>query len=312
MSQALPAVSATIVLYNSERGLEDCLRSLTPELDEGFAELIAVDNSSPDRSAQLIRDLVPAATVIESSKNVGFAGGANLAWQSARGRYWLLLNPDARLAPGALRRLVEWMDAHPRLGVASAELQAAEDGGTGHITGRALPSLWRPLLEVTRLHRLLPANLRGRLLRGPYWTGGDQTDAGWVPGTALMARREAVEEVGILDDRFFLYGEDIEWCWRMKRHDWGIGVCSTARVAHDESSSAGATFTRDDLRERMARGEVRAVAVRRGALYARIYAWLTALALRTEAVHPFRSTEAKQAALTAARAWTSAAREASR
>ena len=108
--------------------------------------------------------------------------------------------------------------------------------------GRATPSIARTLFELTRLHRALPRRTRGRLLRGPYWTGGDDVDAGWVPGTAMIVRPSAVRDVGNLREDLFIYGEDLEWCWRMRRAGWRVGVCSTATFVHDTSSSARATF----------------------------------------------------------------------
>ena len=236
-----PTVSVTIVLHNSEHELRGCLAAIRPDLQSGFAELIAVDNASPDDSAGEVARALPAAKIIRSARNLGFAAGANLAWPHVRGRYWLLLNPDTELDEGGIEKLAAWMDANPQLGAASAEL-AGQLGDELPSTGRALPSPWRPLLEASRLHLLLPRRARGGILRGAYWRGGDQLDAGWVPATALMARREAIESVGLLDDRFFLYGEDIEWCWRMRQSGWSVGVCSTVHALHREGASALRTF----------------------------------------------------------------------
>ena len=299
MSVVVPAVSVTVVLHNSEDGLAACLRGLAPELADGFAELIAVDNASPDDSAAIVRRDVPGARVVAAARNGGFAAGANLAWPHVQGRYWMLLNPDVTLEAGALRALAAWMDARPAIGVASADLRDGDGDGPPR-TGRALPSVWRPLLEASRLHLLLPRGLRGRLLRGSYWRGGDQLDAGWVPGTAMIVRRVAASSVGPLDERFFLYGEDLEWCWRMRRAGWGIGVCDDVIARHRESRSAARTFAADDLRARMIGGELAAVRLAQGRAHARAYALATAVALRLEG---HRS---------AARAWRVAGREVER
>jgi N-acetylglucosaminyl-diphospho-decaprenol L-rhamnosyltransferase len=297
-----PIVSVTIVLHNSERELGRCLAAIRASLASGFAELIAVDNASPDGSASTVEGALPDATIIRSRENRGFAAGANLAWPHVRGRFWLLLNPDAELHEGGIERLAAWMDAHPQLGAASAEL--ADPAGSGPpSTGRALPSPWRAVFEASRLHLLLPADVRGRVLRGAYWRGGDQHDAGWVPATALLVRREAVDSAGLLDERFFLYGEDIEWCWRMRRAGWKIGVCSTVRARHGEGGSALRTFDHEAVRRRMAEGEVEAVRTVRGDRYARVYARANALALGIESRHPGRSAERRRSARSAARAW---------
>jgi N-acetylglucosaminyl-diphospho-decaprenol L-rhamnosyltransferase len=302
-----PVVSLTVVLHNSERGLADCIRSVRPELDDGFAELTAVDNASPDGSVQVVQREAPDAHILRAAENRGFAAGANLAWRHVRGRYWMLLNPDVTLDRGGLRELVRWMDTHPEVGVASPELKR-EDGSGPHASGRAAPSPWLMLFEASRLHRLLSARARGRLLRGAYWQGGDQVDAGWVPGTAMIVRRETVDQVGLLDESFFLYGEDIEWCWRMRRQGWSVGVCSSVTARHREASSSVETFGDDETRSRMILGEIAAVQAVRGSRYARRYARMTALGLKLEAIHPGRPADARQAARAAADAWHAAAR----
>ena len=303
-----PTVSVTIVLHNSEQDLPSCLASIRPDVLSGFAELIVVDNSSRDASVEVAERELPDLHVIRSRENRGFAAGANLAWPQVRGSYWLLLNPDARLEHAGLRTLSKWMDSHPRIGVASPELKDDHGGGLCS-AGRALPSTSRTLLEAFRLHLLLPTTLRGRILRGAYWRGGDQTDAGWVPGTAMMARRQAVESVGLLDERFFLYGEDIEWCSRMRRAGWTIGVCSNVRAYHRQAASAFLTFGRSESQLLMARGEVEAARLLLGPRKARLYACATALALSIESLHPRRDEGQRATARTAARSWRKVVRE---
>ena len=112
-----------------------------------------------------------------------------------------------------------------------------------------------------------------------------------------------MESVGLLDESFFLYGEDIEWCWRMRRAGWSIGVCSTVRARHREGGSALRTFEREAVRRRMVEGEVEAVRKVRGDRYARAYARANALALGIESRHPGRSAERRRSARSAARAW---------
>src|SRR4051794_16002751 len=175
-----PTVSVTIVLHNSERELPSCLASIRTDVLSGFAELIVVDNSSRDASVEVAERELADLRVIRSGENRGFAAGANLAWPRVRGTYWLLLNPDARLEEAGLRTLSRWMDLHPSIGVASPELSDWHGGGPCS-AGRALPSASGAILEAFRLHRFLPAKQRARILRGAFWRGGDQTDAGWVP-----------------------------------------------------------------------------------------------------------------------------------
>ena len=302
-----PTISVTIVLHNSAGDLRECLRAIRPEIEEGSAELIAVDNASPDESAALVAEELPSAQLIRAEENLGFAAGANLAWPHARGRYWVLLNPDVVMPPRGLHGLGEWMDRHPGVGIGSAEI-AAMDGSLNGSTGRAFPSLGRVLLELSRVHKLLPRETRARVMRGPYWMGGDHVDAGWVPGTAMIARRAAVEEAGLLDESFFLYGEDIEWCWRMRKSGWSVGVCSSVTARHRERASAVATFTEAETSSRGARGVLRAAEVTRGRRYARLWGRAIALAFALEARHPRRSPEHKTHSLEQAHVWRDALR----
>jgi N-acetylglucosaminyl-diphospho-decaprenol L-rhamnosyltransferase len=298
----------TIVLHDSAADLVSCIGSIRPELDDGFAELIAVDNDSRDDSVAVVRREAPGTTVLRLRQNRGFAVGANQAWPRARGGYWMLLNPDARLSPRALRIMAEWMDRHPTVGIGSAELRRAD--GTVEATGHREPSPWPPLLEASRLHLALPARLRGRVLRGQYWRDGDQTDAGWVPGTAVIVRRKAVEDVGLLDERFFLYGEDLEWCLRMRSAGWSIGVCTAADAVHLGTSSSSKAFTDDEVRRRIAEGIFEAIRVSRGAPAAKRYALASEIGQAIEARHPFRAPEWREYARRSAVAWREVRRQA--
>jgi N-acetylglucosaminyl-diphospho-decaprenol L-rhamnosyltransferase len=296
-----PELSIAIVLYNSAETLPECLRSIQGELDRGFAELIAVDNASPDDGVAIVRAEVPAAQIVEMDENRGFAAGVNAALARARGRYWLLLNPDARAPAGGLRHLVAWMDGHPALGVASPDIVDVD--GRWEEPGRALPSVARTLLRLSRLHRLLPAGLRRRVFRAGYWTSGDQLDAGWVPGTAMIVRPAAVRAVGPLREELFMYGEDLEWCWRMRRADWRVGVCSSTTFVHDTSSSAHLTFSEHDVERRIAEGMDAACRLMYGPRHARALAAVTALAFALDAAVPGKSPLERDRARAAARMW---------
>jgi GT2 family glycosyltransferase len=296
-----PELSIAIVLYNSGQTLPNCLRSIRGDLDGGFAELIAVDNASPDDGAAVLHSEAPVAQLMQMDSNRGFAAGANAALARARGRYWLLLNPDVRVPDGALQALVAWMDAHPAVGVASPDIVDVD--GRWEEPGRALPSAARTLLRITRTHRLLPLALRRRVFRGRYWTTGDQLNAGWVPGTAMIVRPAAARDVGLLREELFMYGEDVEWCWRMRRAGWRIGVCSGTTFIHETSSSARETFSEDDVERRIAEGMDAACRLMYGTTHARALAALTALAFALDARVPGKPPAQRHRARAAARRW---------
>jgi N-acetylglucosaminyl-diphospho-decaprenol L-rhamnosyltransferase len=296
-----PELSIAIVLYNSGGTLADCLQSLRSDVDSGFAELIAVDNASPDESVAIVRGELPAAQVLEMDVNRGFAAGVNAALARARGRYWLLLNPDVRAPVGGLRRLVSWMDAHPAVAVASPDLVDVD--GHWEEPGRMVPSVGRTLLRLTRLHRVLPAGVRRRVFGAGYLTREDQLNVGWVPGTVMIVRPAAVSEVGPLREELFMYGEDLEWCWRMRRAGWRIGVCSGATFVHDTSSSVRFTFGEDDVQRRIAEGTDAACRLMYGARHARALAALTAVAYVVDARAPGKSPAQRDQARASALVW---------
>jgi GT2 family glycosyltransferase len=302
-----PALSITLVVWNALPRLDDCLDSIADDVASGFAEVLAADNASPDASADAVIAVFPDATVIRMESNVGFAGGVNRTWPHVRGRYWMLLNPDAIVPPGALRQLVAWMDDHPQIAIASPAL-ADEDGGHVRAAAHPLPSTVLVLAELLRLHKLLPSRTRARVFQGAYSADGDNLDAGWVPGTAMIVRREAAEQVGLPDEHFFLYGEDIDWCWRMRRAGWSVGSCGGVVVRHAESSTTFREYGSENTMRRIAKTELEAVRRARGGLRARLYGAALVLALGIESMDPRRTAEARRQTRVLSKAWMAALR----
>jgi N-acetylglucosaminyl-diphospho-decaprenol L-rhamnosyltransferase len=300
-------VCVTIVLYNSRDHLGDCLAALRADVESGVADVVAVDNASPDDSAALLREQLPQAKVIVSPRNLGFAGGVNLAWPHVSARYWLLLNPDVELDPGALRALVEWMDGSGDVGIASPWLR---EGRGPEFPGRAFPSITAALTEMLRLHRLLSARRREALLQGPYVVSAPENapDPGWLPATAVITRRSAVQQTGLLDERFFLYGEDIEWCWRFHLAGWRVAAAPVGGGTHHASGSSRRTWDELSVQERIAVGTLEAGRRMRGSQWARAFGYLVSLSLWVEAKHPGRSAERRHRARVASRAWRRAIR----
>jgi GT2 family glycosyltransferase len=284
MSESVPVVSITVVLYNSAQCLQEGLLSVREDVRSGFAELLVVDNASPDESAEIVEREFPEGRLIKSDSNRKFAGGCNLSWPFVRGRYWLLLNPDAVVPPNGLRELVKWMEQHPQLGAASPKL--VDKQGRDQCAGRRFQSISRSLLEMLRLHLLLPQRTRANLFLGSYWNGSDHTNVDWVPGAALIARREAVEDAGLLSEEVLFYGEDSEWCWRIRNAGWRIGVCGQVSFEHEEGQSTSRTWDEDDRSRRMWRGIYDACRLMRGSLYTKLLTAVNTAAFAIEAYDP--------------------------
>jgi N-acetylglucosaminyl-diphospho-decaprenol L-rhamnosyltransferase len=280
-----PLVTVTTVLYNSEASLARYAAAVAPSMETGLVRVVVVDNASPDGSVALLRRLLPAAEIVGNSDNLGFAGGCNRAWPSVRSRYWMLVNPDVEADACGVERLVRWMDAHPKVGLASPRLRRRD--GTELPIARPNDRLWQPLLEALRLHKLLPQSLRSRLLLAGRRATPEVID-GWVPGAALIARTEAVRAVGPLDEGLFMYGEDREWCWRMREAGWQVGVCSDVAFLHDAGSSASTTWDPRERARREVAGHLGFTTRVHGRRWMRVFALLSGVVLFAESLDPRR------------------------
>lgn len=288
-----PIISVTLVLYNTSDFIRDCLESIRQDVASGLAEIIVVDNASPDCSAAIVREEFPEARLIRSEINRGFAGGCNLAWPHVRGKYWLLLNPDTKLPDGALLRLVEWMEARPEIGMGSPRIVQA-DGAPVYLS-LAFPSLLRALLETSRLHKLAPRAFRSRLLHIPELSSEEFVYVDWAPGTALIARREVVDAVGLLSEEYFMYGEDVEWCWRACRAGWKVGVYRGCSVIHLGGGSVGRSEMKEKLAQRAAQNCFVVDSLIVGKWRARLIVGIRILNCLIEWAHPLRSSEHRAA-----------------
>jgi GT2 family glycosyltransferase len=221
-------VSVVVVSWNVRGPILECLASVCAEVAGLSAEVFVVDNGSEDGSAAAVRESFPGVRVIETGANVGFALAANVGLREATGRALLLLNPDARLLPGALGSLLGALRALPDAGICVPLLR--------HPDGSPQPS-WARFPGVR-------AEWTGRLDRSQApapptaLAGAAPFPVDWVGGACLLARREAVEAVGLLDERFFLYGEDVEWCHRMLRGGWRTYLVPAAAAVHHGGMSA--------------------------------------------------------------------------
>jgi GT2 family glycosyltransferase len=173
----------------------------------------------------------PKVHLIRNPANVGFARASNQAITLSTGRYILLLNPDTVLHDDALSRMVGFLDRHPGIGILGCRLLTTEGKIDPHCA-RKFPTLFGEFLEMTRLSYWFP---HSRVFSGylmTYWDHKDNREVDALSGACLMVRRAAVEQVGLLDENFFLYGEDLDWCYRFKKTRWEVFYDSEAEIAH--------------------------------------------------------------------------------
>lgn len=234
-------LTITIVSWNTKELTRNCLISLLTENIKRIAEVHVVDNNSHDGSTEMLQREFPEVRVFANTENLGFARANNQSWREAKGKYWLLLNSDTIVKTGAIEKLIAFMEEHPRAGMATAKLFSPD--GTLQYCAQRAQSIFFNLLEFSRLHKLIPTKLRGNILLGSYFDYNHPQKLDWAWGTALIARREAVEEVGALSEDFFMYGEDQEWGLRMRAKNWEVWFCPEAEIIHYGGQSSDQTWT---------------------------------------------------------------------
>ena len=230
-------LAIVVVSYNTKQLTQDCLTSVYEALAaEGLAAQVwVVDNASADGSAEMVRRIFPQTRLIASDENLGFAKGTNLGLAAAERwpdppRHVLLLNPDTLVKPKALSRLVAFLDAHPEAGAAGAQLFYGD--GTFQHGAFSFPTLWMTLFDFWTInHRLINSRLNGRYPRRLY-QAGIPFEIDHPLGAALIIRATALAQVGPLDEGYFMYCEEIDWCLRAKRAGWRVYCVPEAHIVH--------------------------------------------------------------------------------
>jgi len=213
-------LSIIIVNWNTRQLLLDCLSSIACSGPPDGIEIWVVDNASTDGSAEAVRAAFPDVRLIVNRGNVGFAAANNQAIAASRGELVLLLNSDTLVLPGALAQLARFMEHHPSVGIAGARLLNRDR--TLQPSWAKFPSLWSELAG------------RNQRSRRPFATGDGSTAfaVDWVGGACLMIRRPAIEQIGMLDDNFFMYAEEMDWCYRARQAGWEVCYCPAPEVIH--------------------------------------------------------------------------------
>jgi N-acetylglucosaminyl-diphospho-decaprenol L-rhamnosyltransferase len=240
MTTSTPDLSIIIVNWNVRDLLAACLRSLEYERDRLVLQVIVVDSHSADDSVAMVRRDFPWVELIVCEENIGFPRGNNLGLQRANGRYVLLLNPDTEVVGAALSTMMAHMEAHPTVGALGPQLLNPD--GTVQSSRRRFPTLATALFESTWLEPFAPASI----LRHYYMqdvADGETAEVDWVTGACLLVRRDVVEEIGGLDEDYFMYSEELDWCRRIKAAGWQIVYLPMAQVIHYVGKSSEQAVT---------------------------------------------------------------------
>lgn len=222
--------AVVIVNHETREHLRACLETVR---SEGPGEVVVVDNASTDGSAGMVRSDFPEARLVENGHNPGYGAGVNQGAASCRSPFILLLNSDTRVKPGALEALGRELDQHPKAAVVGPLLLNPD--GTRQPSCFPFLTPFAVLAMNTYLNRLVRYTRRFR----PVYSTLPPGEVPWVKGAAMAIRREAFEMVGGFDPSYFLYAEEMDFCWRLRRSGWEIRFTPEAAVVHEEGASTG-------------------------------------------------------------------------
>ncbi len=223
-------VSVLIVSWNTRDLLADCLDSIRRSRPACVGEIIVVDNASADGSPEMVEQHFAEVKLIRAGSNLGFAKGNNLAMRHASGSMFALVNSDALVHPGCLETLSDYLDRHPNVGLVGPRVAGAD--GRLQRTCRHLPGLWNTLCRALALDRAFGGRGIFSGYEVPPARHAVLHEAEVLSGCFCLARRSAVDQIGGLDEQFFFYGEDIDWCRRLKDAGWKLIFVPHALATH--------------------------------------------------------------------------------
>ncbi len=224
-------LSIVIVNYNAGRYLENCLRSIYAETKRIPFDVWVVDNNSEDESVSMVRRSYPLVNLIENKDNPGFAKANNDAIDKCKGDYILLLNPDTLILENAVEKMVEFLDENPQTGVAGCKV-LNKDRTLQLACRRSIPSPGVAFFRLTGLSKLFPNSKMMAEYNLTYLDPDKPHQVDAVSGAFLMIRRKVIDSIGTLDERFFMYGEELDWCLRTKKAGWKVMYYPDAEIGH--------------------------------------------------------------------------------
>jgi GT2 family glycosyltransferase len=232
-------VSIVIINYNTFSLTCACIESIIKYTKGVSFEIILVDNASVETNPSVFTDMFPVIRLVSSEENLGFAGGNNLGVSVSNGEVILLLNSDTYLIDDAISKSYNYLKSNEKVGVVSSRLTYVQGGNQS--PAQRFPSIRYYLIELLRLQKLMPAAVKEKLLLGAFFDHSSTVEADWVWGTFFMFRREILDKLpnNKLNDDFFMYCEDIQWCWDIRKLGYQVHYFSDASVVHIMGGSSG-------------------------------------------------------------------------
>jgi GT2 family glycosyltransferase len=231
-------LSIIIVNFNTKELLQQTIQFVIDTVGEAVKyEIIVSDNGSKDDSCKMVTQFFSNVKLIENNANLGFPKGNNIAIKEAIGRYVLLLNSDTVVKENCLEKCIFYMDEHDEVGALGCKILLA-DGTLDHACKRGFPIPEASLYYMLKLDKLFPNNKKFGAYTLDYLPQDETNEVDSLTGAFMMVRREIIEKVGLLDEDFFMYGEDIDWCYRIKEAGWKVVYYPEASITHYKGGSS--------------------------------------------------------------------------
>ena len=255
-------VSIIIVSFNTKDLLRDCLTSIFEQAGDVDYKIVVVDNASIDGSLEMVKNTFPQVTLIENSVNRGYAAACNQGMRIAEGRYILLLNSDVLICDSAVEETVRYADSHPQVGIVGCQVWESEDKIM--MTCFRFPSIINLLLNATGLSRLFKYNCFLGRERMYWWKRDSERKVDVVPGVFMLVRREAIDQVGFMDEGYFFYSEEVDWCYRFSMVGWPTMFWPGARIIHVGGGAQSSKKTPEKSYVLLVKGKLRFFKKNRG------------------------------------------------
>lgn len=223
-------LSVTICSWNTRDELAACLSSLEAVRGEAHFETIVIENNSQDGSGDMVEERFPWVVLHEMPRNLGFTGGHNFAIEHRKGRHAFLLNSDATVAPGCIPALLDFLEQNPKVGIVGPKILNPD--GSLQLSCRRFPNPRAALFRNTFLGRWFPKNRYTREYLMSDWPHDEPRFVDWVSGAAMVVGESVIEKVGLMDPAYFMYCEDVDWCFRARKAGFEVAYLPTAVVTH--------------------------------------------------------------------------------
>lgn len=230
-------LSVIIVSYNTKDLLKQTIRSVIETTSKITYEIIVSDNDSTDGSIAMVKDKFPQVLLIENKANLGFSKGNNIAIKQAKGRYILLLNSDTVVQGDCLEQSVAYMDKHKDIGVLGCKI-VLPSGELDHACKRGFPTPEASLYYMLGLDKRFPDKLKYGAYRATYLGEDELGEVDALMGAFMMLPSEVIDQVGMLDETFFMYGEDLDWCYRIKEAGYKVVYYPKGQIIHYKGASS--------------------------------------------------------------------------